>query len=201
VKSQKNIKDMLVANKKILVVAGAVALVIALAVTAVLVLPRWAQQRAQRATAARIAQQRTQKFTVVKPRPADLSSPESAARSYADWAAYALAVGDADTAKATMTDVAAKLLQRQIDSGKQLNFQQLKRLLDFSVSSRTDEKNARVALTVKETWQSSRAPLSPRLTSRDAGTTEELRVVYRLKKGDNGWQVDRVVTVSRKTLK
>jgi len=188
-------------TRKIVFIAVAALLVIGAGISAYLVLPRLAQQRAQRATAARIEKQRKEKFTVVKPRPADLSSPESAARSYADWAAYALAVGDARSAKATMTEGAATLLQRQIDSGKQLNFQQLKRLFDFAVDARTDEKNGSVALTVKETWQSARVPLSSKLTSRDAGTTEELQVVYRLKKGSDGWQVDRVVTVSRKTIK
>ncbi|MCL2332643.1 MAG: hypothetical protein FWC54_04055 [Actinomycetia bacterium] len=184
-------------TRRIVSIAVVALLLIGAGVGAFLVLNHRASQRAQQAENAANAKKKG--FTVEKPAAIDLSSPEKAARSYADWVAWGLASGDVSVAQSTMTGQAARLAELQGKADEQFKSRTLKKLVSSRVVSLDERTPGKAKLITDETWLSARIPASTTgMTSRDAGTQTTSRIIYSLKKDASGWVVESATAIPQK---
>jgi hypothetical protein len=86
-----------------------------------------------------------------KPAAPDMSTPESAVRSYLDWVSYAYRIGESGAATGTMTPYQ----EVRVDAYTQMNLQK-SRLLDQTLKDVTfgqvSKDGTRTLLPAKETW-------------------------------------------------
>jgi hypothetical protein len=126
----------------------------------------------------------------VQPSPWDLSTPESAVRSYLDWVSFSYRMANSEIPTATMTPEEGV----RVDSYIQLNRidgKGIEQSLDSIEIVSAAEEVSTAVVTARETWRY-------RYFSLDtlAYLTEELtasyETTYSLLAGEQGWLVDRV---------
>jgi len=126
-----------------------------------------------------------------KPDSADLSTPESAVRSYLDWVSYSYRIADSSIATPTQTPYQIV----RTDAYNQLQLQK-QRLLDQRLSSVTfgkpSVKGTSATLTAQEKWSYRYVSIKEAGKTLEGPFTASYKTTYKLVKGDGGWQVDDV---------
>lgn len=137
-----------------------------------------------------------------KPKPWDLSSPETAVRSYLDWISYVYRVGNSDVARGVMT--ADEMVR--VDAYNQYNIQQ-KRLVQQKVDEisfgKISIKNETTAtVPADESWTYSYLSIDKGNAPVQGPLKAEYKTVYTVVKSKDGmWRVAKVKATPNGTVK
>ena len=134
------------------------------------------------------------------PAPWDLSTPESAVRSYLSWITYAYRIGQSDVATPTMSAVE----EVSVDSYNQFNLEK-SRLIDQrlnSITFGTESTGATSTLVpAKESWTYSYLSVAEGNKSLGGPYSVSYDTTYTMVKTARGWVVDSTTAKARGTVK
>lgn len=120
----------------------------------------------------------------------DLSTPESAVRSYLDWVSFSYRMANSDIPTATMTPAESVRIDAYIQLNRMDGRGLEQALTGFEVTSVSEEETSAV-LTARETWDYRYFALDG-LAYLTSPLQASYETTYTLLAGPDGWLVDRV---------